>query len=76
MTKGITWAPAPVEHLACWRLWLGFELRTPIAERLEWNPVSLAILTPIELTLNPSLVVRPAKSLAYRSRTDDISFST
>jgi hypothetical protein len=45
-------------------LWLGLELRTPIAERLEWNPISLAILTLIELTLNPSLVVRPPKSLA------------
>jgi hypothetical protein len=46
------------------RVWLGFELRPPIAERLRWNPVSLAILTLMELTLNPSLVVRPPKSLA------------
>ena len=36
----------------------------PVAERLEWNPVSLAILTLIELTLNPNLMVRPPKSLA------------
>jgi hypothetical protein len=46
------------------RVWLGFELRPPIAERLRWNPVSLAILTLMELTLNPSLVVRPPKNLA------------
>ena len=40
------------------------EPRTPIAERLERHLVSLAILSLIELTLKPSLVVRPPKSLA------------
>jgi hypothetical protein len=60
----MTWAAAPVEHLACRRLWLGFEFCAPIAERLERHPISLAILTLIELTLKPSLVVRPPKSLA------------
>jgi hypothetical protein len=40
------------------------ELRTPIAERLERNPVSLAILTLIELTFSPGLMVRSPKSLA------------
>jgi hypothetical protein len=45
-------------------LWLGLELRTPIAERLERNPVSLAILTLIELAFYPGLMVRAPKSLA------------
>jgi hypothetical protein len=44
--------------------WLGLELRTPIAERLERNPVSLAILTLIELAFYPGLMVGAPKSLA------------
>ena len=59
------------------RLWLGFELRPPVAEHLEQNPLSLAILSLIQLAMAPRLMVRPPKSLAVpRSRTDDISFST
>jgi hypothetical protein len=34
----MTYAATPVEQLACWRLGLGFELRTPVAERPERNP--------------------------------------
>src|SRR6266403_3152337 len=60
----MTQAAAPVEHLACRRLWLGFEFCAPIAERLERNPVSLAIFTLIELAFYPGLMVRPPKSLA------------
>src|ERR1700676_1034400 len=45
MTKGMTQAAAPIEHLARRRLWLGLELRPPVAERLEGNPLSLAILS-------------------------------
>jgi hypothetical protein len=44
MTKGMTYAAAPIEHLARRRLWLGLELRSPIAERVERNPASLAYL--------------------------------
>src|SRR6202166_3786632 len=55
---------APIEHLARRRLWLGLELRTPIAERLERKPASLAILTLIELAFYPGLMVRAPKSLA------------
>ena len=60
MTKG---APS-VEHFARRRLGLSFELRAPIAECLERHPISLAILSLIELTLDPGLMVRPPKSLA------------
>jgi hypothetical protein len=37
----MTKAAAPIEHLARQRLWLGLELLTPIAERLERNPVGI-----------------------------------
>jgi hypothetical protein len=53
MTKGMTYAAAPIEHLAYRRLWLGLELRLPIAERVERNPASLAILTLIEPARDP-----------------------
>ena len=42
----------------------GFELRPPVAERLERNPLSLAILSLIERAMAPPLMVRSPKSLA------------
>jgi hypothetical protein len=62
-TKGMTYAASPIEHLTCGRMWLGLEPCAPIAEGLDRNPVSLAILTLIELALKPCLMVRPPKSL-------------
>ena len=44
-------------------MWLGLEPRASIAEGLDRNPVSLAILMLIKLALKPSLMVRPPKSL-------------
>jgi hypothetical protein len=46
---------APIEHLARRRLWLGLELRSPIAECVERNPASLAVLTSIELARDMTL---------------------
>ena len=63
MTKGMIYAASPIEHLACGRMWLGLDPCAPIAEGLDRNPVSLAILTLIELALKPGLMVRPPKSL-------------
>ena len=57
----MTYDAAPVEQLACRRLWLGLEPRAPIAERLDRNPVSFAILSLIELALKPRFMMRPAK---------------
>src|SRR5712664_2058438 len=63
----MTYAAAPIEHLARRRLWLGLEFRSPIAERVERNPASLAILTLIELARDPltlnSLI--PAKNYLF-----------
>jgi hypothetical protein len=59
MTKGMTWAASPIEHLARRLLWLGLELRPPIAERLERYPVSLAILSLIEFAFYPGHMMRP-----------------
>ena len=53
-----------MEHLARRRLGLGFELRPPVAERLERNPLSLSILRLIQLAMAPRLMVRSPKSLA------------
>src|SRR5260370_35398257 len=49
-----------------WRrqLRFGFELRPPIAERLEWNPVRFAILSLIQRALLPRLMVLAPESLA------------
>jgi ABC-type glycerol-3-phosphate transport system permease component len=43
---------------------LGFELRPPVAERLERNPLSFAILSLIQLTPTPYLMVRSPERLA------------
>jgi len=63
----MTYAAAPIEHLARRRLWLGLEFRSPIAGRVERNPASLAILTLIELARDPltlnSLI--PAKNYLF-----------
>jgi hypothetical protein len=48
MSRGMTYAAAPIKHLARRRLWLGLELPS-----LNWNPASLAILTLIELARDP-----------------------
>ena len=64
MTKGMTYAATSVQKFRRRQLRLGFELRTPIAERLERNPVSLAIFSLIELAFYPGLMVSPPKNLA------------
>jgi hypothetical protein len=53
-----------VEQLALGRLWLGFELRAPIAKSLERNPLRLAILSLIQVATLPRLMMRPPESLA------------
>jgi hypothetical protein len=55
---------APVEQLARLRLRLRFELRPPVAKRLERKPLSLTILSLIQIALTPRLMVRPPKRLA------------
>src|SRR6476646_6206337 len=46
------------------RLWLGFKLRPPVAERLERDALRLAILPLIQVATLPRLVVRPPESFA------------
>jgi hypothetical protein len=53
---------APVEQLARRRLGFGFELRSPVAERLERKPVSFTILSLIQIALPPRLVLRAVVS--------------
>jgi hypothetical protein len=60
----MTYAATSVQKFRCRQLRLGFELRTPIAERLQRNPVNLAIFSLIEIAFYPGLMVRPPKSLA------------
>jgi len=64
MTKPMTKPAAPVEQLARRQLGFGFELRSPVAERLERKPVGLTILSLIQIALPPRLVVRAPKDLA------------
>src|SRR6266566_10119393 len=64
MTKGMTWAATSVQKFWRRQLRFGFELRPPIAERLEWNPVRFAILSLIQRALLPRLMVLAPKNLA------------
>jgi hypothetical protein len=64
MTKPMTNSAAPVEQLARQRLGFRFELRAPVAKRLERKPPSLTILSLIQIALTPRLVVRAPKDLA------------
>src|SRR6266403_4939112 len=64
MTKGMTWAATSVQKFWRRRLRFGFDLRPPIAERLEWNPVRFAILSLIQRALLPRLMVLAPKNLA------------
>jgi len=64
MTKPMTKPAASVEQLARPWLRLSFELRPPIAKRLERKPVSLTILSLIQIALPPRLMVRTPKGLA------------
>jgi hypothetical protein len=59
----MTKTPAPIEQLAFGQLRLGFEFRPPVAERLQRNPLGLAILPLIQLATTPRLVVRAPESL-------------
>jgi hypothetical protein len=43
---------------------LGFELRTPIAESLKWNPLRVTILPLIQVATLPSLMMRAPERLA------------
>src|SRR6266403_702009 len=64
MTKGMTWASTSIQKFWRRQLRFGFELRPPIAERLEWNPVRFAILSLIQRALLPRLMVLAPKNLA------------
>src|SRR5258708_14475572 len=64
MTKVMTWAWMSVKKLRCRQLRFGFELRPPIAERLERNPLRFAILSLIQRALLPRLMVLAPESLA------------
>src|SRR5438093_5770039 len=64
MTKGMTKLAAPVEQFARRRLRFGFELRPPVAKRLERKPLSLTILSLIQIALTPRLVACAPKGLA------------
>src|SRR6266446_3701875 len=59
----MTLPAAPVEQLARRPLRFGFELGPPVAKRLERNPLSLTILSLIQIALTPRLVMRPPKGL-------------
>jgi hypothetical protein len=76
MPSGCTYewteATAPVQQLARRRLWFGFELRPPVAKRLERNPLSLAILALVQLTAPPHLMVRAPECLAVASARQDL----
>jgi hypothetical protein len=63
MTKRMTKPAAPVEQLARRRLGFGFELRPPVAERLERKPLSLTILSLIQIALTPRLMMRAPEGL-------------
>src|SRR3989442_9544907 len=63
-TSSVTWPAAPEEQLVRRRLRLRCELRPPVAECLQRNPLSLAILSLIQLTPTPRLMVRPPERLA------------
>src|SRR6516165_5326060 len=58
MTKPVTKPAASVEQPARRRLRLSFELRPPIAKRLQRKPVSFTILSLIQIALTPRLVMR------------------
>jgi hypothetical protein len=60
----MTKAAASVEQFARRLLRFGFELRPPVAKRLERKPVSLAILSLIQIALPPRLMMRPPKGFA------------
>src|SRR6266404_5574344 len=64
MTKGMTWASTSIQKFWRRQLRFGFELRPPIAERLEWNPVRFAILSLIQRALQLRLMVLAPESLA------------
>jgi hypothetical protein len=48
---------------ALMRLWLGFELRPPVAKGLERGAFRLAILPLIQVAALPRLVMRPPEGL-------------
>src|ERR1700686_975733 len=64
MTKGMTYAATSVQKFRRRQLRLGFELRPPIAETLERNPLGFAILSLIQRALLPRLMVPAPESLA------------
>jgi hypothetical protein len=54
-------------------LWLGFKLRTPIAESFERNPLRLAILPLIQVAALPRLMMRTPERLALTGPTSMIA---
>jgi hypothetical protein len=67
VTYGVTQPAASVEQLT--RRWLrfGFELRTPIAERLERDAFSLAIFSLVQVATAPGVVMRSPECLVVAS---------
>jgi hypothetical protein len=63
MTNGMTKPAAPVEQFARRGLRFGFELRPPVLKGLERKPLSLTILSLIQIALLPALVMGPPKGL-------------
>src|SRR6266851_2483054 len=57
-------AATSVQKFRCRQLRFGFELRPPIAESLERNPLRFAILSLIQRALLPRLMVLAPESLA------------
>src|SRR5258706_5166618 len=68
----LTYPAASVEQLALRQLRLGLELRPPVAERLERDPLGLAILPLIQLATTPRLMLRPPKRLAVTRAGQDL----
>ena len=64
MTKPMTKAAASVEQFARRLLRFGFELRPPVAKRLERKPLSLTILSLIQIALTPRLMACAPKGFA------------
>jgi hypothetical protein len=60
----MTYASAAIEQLRLRRPWLGFKRHPPVAERLERNALSFAILPLVQVATLPRLVVRSPEGFA------------
>src|SRR5258708_34988422 len=68
--RGVRYPAPPVEELALRQLRPGLELRPPAAKRLERKPLTLTILSLIQIAFAPRLMLRAPKGLTVtHSRT-------